>query len=255
MRGLKDRVVDELNGGKLAWFLTEVKENPTLELAIRENYVHIYYRGAEALKIEQSAGFKFTSYDKYFIAPELADEYAPLKRDARAQALYQRKFSTLTTAVDSWNNEKNRVAQENQQEIFTENPHLIDLNFLEVASDTHCDLVGVAQDKLVLSPFFQGASSLVDVATRYKLASTVLETKLEDFISSAQNIMTNYVSLGLLDAVLPTSGGAELVFIMVDCDKAAVSQAVSTIQVTTPYKVLFLSKDEKIVDYTKAESL
>lgn len=255
MRGLKDRIVDELNGGKLAWFLTEVKGNPKLKLAIRENFLHIYYRGAETLKIEMSAGFKFTTLEKYFFTPELAEEYAPLQRDARAQALYQRKFPTLTGAVDAWTATNHRDTQEKQQELASSNSHIVDMNFLTLGSDTACDLVGVAEGKVVLSPFFKGVDKLSGAAAQYTAAAALLEKDSDSLTTGMTNIMTNYVSLGLMTEVLPCDGAPELVFILVDCDKAAATQALQAVKGSVPYKVLFLSDADQVIDYSKAESL
>ena len=43
-------------GGKLSPLLTRIKEDDTLLLAIRDNYVNIYYRGGSLFKIEVVSG-------------------------------------------------------------------------------------------------------------------------------------------------------------------------------------------------------
>lgn len=253
MRGLKSRLIDELNTGKLTWFLTEVKDNPTLALTIRENFVQLYYRGAEVLKIQYSAGFKFSVDEKYFIAPELALEYEPLKRDARAYGLYQRKFSTLTTAVDSWLEENKRDLQEKQQDVFRENGHIIDMNFLPTDNENTCDLVAVDQGKVILSPFFCGQVP-GDVVGQYQIASDILSSSPELLETSTKNIMSNLVAMGLIAEELPCEG-VELIYVLVGCDKAAATQTLQGLQGSVSFKVLFLEESETNIDYSKAESL
>lgn len=52
MRGLQPQFILDLNELKLKSFLTSVKEDDTLCLEIRENYINIYYRGGNLFRIE-----------------------------------------------------------------------------------------------------------------------------------------------------------------------------------------------------------
>ncbi len=59
--------------GLLSPILTQVKKDHTLMLAIRENYINIYYRGGNILNVkENSNGFYQTSFD---------DQYNKLRQD------------------------------------------------------------------------------------------------------------------------------------------------------------------------------
>lgn len=53
MRGLSDTFIKELKSGFLKPVLDTVRSDPTLCLEIRKNYINIYYRGGNILKITQ----------------------------------------------------------------------------------------------------------------------------------------------------------------------------------------------------------
>ncbi len=62
MRGLSNDFMNDLKVGKLKNFLTSVKEDDTLSLEIRDNYINIYYRGGNIFRIEQCT----SEYKVYF---------------------------------------------------------------------------------------------------------------------------------------------------------------------------------------------
>lgn len=53
MRSINKRFINELLQGELSYFLSEVKNNITLSLEIRDGYINIYYRGGNLLRITQ----------------------------------------------------------------------------------------------------------------------------------------------------------------------------------------------------------
>jgi len=69
---LKQFVADD---GLLHPVLVAVREDPDLDLQIRDHYVNVYYRGSSLMKIRQPArtGSRLkTRFDKKYL-PELAD--------------------------------------------------------------------------------------------------------------------------------------------------------------------------------------
>ena len=59
MRGLSKNFMNDLKYDKLKNFLTSVKEDDTLSLEIRNNYINIYYRGGNIFRIENCpSGYK-----------------------------------------------------------------------------------------------------------------------------------------------------------------------------------------------------
>jgi hypothetical protein len=69
MRGLLNRFIDDLESGVLRGVLARVKEDATLCLEIRQDYINIYYRGGNAIKIkDKRAGNYEFSFDLKYIA-------------------------------------------------------------------------------------------------------------------------------------------------------------------------------------------
>jgi hypothetical protein len=64
-RGLSGPFLEDLEGGILAPLLERVKADDTLHLAIRKDYVNIYYRGGNLLRVEATRGPRRT-YRAFF---------------------------------------------------------------------------------------------------------------------------------------------------------------------------------------------
>jgi hypothetical protein len=83
MRELKQPFINDLNSGILSPILKKVKENHTLMLAIRKNYINIYYRGGNLLKIEEQKGHCYkTAFDTRYNKKGMNIPDLPSKREA-----------------------------------------------------------------------------------------------------------------------------------------------------------------------------
>jgi hypothetical protein len=81
MRALSDRFMDDLlkPDGILHPILARVKKDNTLMIAIRENYINIYYRGGNILRIhEQNKGNYKASFDSQYNLSDLVIPDSPL---------------------------------------------------------------------------------------------------------------------------------------------------------------------------------
>ncbi|MHB9068755.1 MAG: hypothetical protein ACYC54_00135 [Sedimentisphaerales bacterium] len=67
MRGLTDNFVNQLQCGLLTQILVAVKSDSTLCLEIRENYINIYYRGGNVIKIQENDGVFNASFDRKYL--------------------------------------------------------------------------------------------------------------------------------------------------------------------------------------------
>ncbi len=67
MRGLNDTFMNDLINGKLSPLLERVHADGTLDLQIREDYVNIYYRGGNILKLAHSAGTYVPHFDVNYL--------------------------------------------------------------------------------------------------------------------------------------------------------------------------------------------
>ena len=70
MRGLSEDFMKDLLKGELKGFLSAVKNDDTLCLEIRDNYINIYYRGGNLCRIKPSrtdAKYAMTFDERYVI--------------------------------------------------------------------------------------------------------------------------------------------------------------------------------------------
>lgn len=83
-RAVSDKFFDDLKTGILSSLTERVKRDDTLLLALRGNYVNIYYRGGAILKIEETGGGYNFSFDKSYAggaACNLPEPYRITKRE------------------------------------------------------------------------------------------------------------------------------------------------------------------------------
>jgi len=67
MRGLSGKFIKELKSGLLNPILSLVQKDSTLCLEIRENYINVYYRGGNLLRIEQKNDSCTVHFEKKYI--------------------------------------------------------------------------------------------------------------------------------------------------------------------------------------------
>lgn len=67
MRGLTDHFINQLKSGLLFPILGLVRLDSTLCIEIRENYINIYYRGGNILRIEEKSGSFNAWFDRNYL--------------------------------------------------------------------------------------------------------------------------------------------------------------------------------------------
>lgn len=71
MRALSENFIDDLKGGLLKSLLERVRQDDTLMLAIRDNYINIYYRGGNILNLEEKKGIYQPFFDRRYVKTEI----------------------------------------------------------------------------------------------------------------------------------------------------------------------------------------
>lgn len=245
MRGLKERFVEELLSGKLAWLLEEIKKNDELFLSIEKNAISVFYKGIQMLHVKPGGGYTFTIQEKFFTTEADKEEYAIFTRDKKAVSVYQRKFPTLLEIIDSASAVLCGQQDWHKQKIATVNPYIIAMDY-EYPADfggMTLDLLGIHQGKLVAIHHNLG-QSIVRVAPVYQATERVwnnAETK-ENLIQSAKNIAENLQALGLLKEPLELTQ-EELSFVAILTDT---NSAITIPEDTLPLKHLHI--DTSVVD-------
>lgn len=124
MRRLSETFMDTLKTGFLQPVLNLVKRDSTLCLEIRDNYVNIYYRGGNILKIEES-GISFnTFFDRNFLdegSTKVPKELPALLAGSDHVEKWIDAMPFLKHEMDLWFGENFREEREFQQLMVREN--------------------------------------------------------------------------------------------------------------------------------------
>jgi len=131
LRGLSETFMVELKKGRLHTILERIQKDDTLMLAIRENYINIYYRGGNILKITEKAGVYETYFDKNYDESELLVKHLPNPIASRGDAeLWVDNISILKQTMDFYFAKHQKPEREFQQLIAREN------NFSTVSNES-----------------------------------------------------------------------------------------------------------------------
>jgi hypothetical protein len=127
MRGLSQEMMNNLKNGELNSLLELVKHDHTLCLEIRENYLNIYYRGGNLLRIENERDHITVFFDSKYCGDKSILTHM---RESDIDG-WIKMIPTLKHEMDHWFvNKKESLEREFQQLILREN------NFCRIANDT-----------------------------------------------------------------------------------------------------------------------
>jgi hypothetical protein len=125
---MKDLLADD---GVLHPLLERIKQDDTLMLAIREDYINIYYRGGNILKVEEAkkknvAPYYKSSFEKSYNESEVAKLELPNKISTKNDAIaWVDAFQELKRIMDCYFLKHNNLEREFQQLVARENNFLI----------------------------------------------------------------------------------------------------------------------------------
>jgi len=117
MNDLKDK------GGILYPILSRVRQDDTLMLAIRDNYINVYYRGGSILKVEETQTNQYSAFfdSNYNIMKFDIPTLPPKLLSKNDTSKWVVSFPQLKAAMDSWLSKHNKPEREFQQLVAREN--------------------------------------------------------------------------------------------------------------------------------------
>lgn len=122
-RIISDTFISDLKEGILSPILTRIKRDETLFLAIRKNYINIYYRGGSLMKIqEQSLGQYSAFFDVKYNHRKEEFTLPPAKLNIPGTVdNWIKSFPRIKEMMDFWLLEHPKLEREFQQVVVREN--------------------------------------------------------------------------------------------------------------------------------------
>lgn len=123
MRGLTNDFMNDLKTGKLSGLLEQVIKDDTLCLAIRENYINVYYRGSNLLCVRTNGKKYRYHFDENYLKHG-SPHYIPLDDVGRLITIedYIKAFPLLKQEIDLWFHDNKRpYEREFQQHVMRDN--------------------------------------------------------------------------------------------------------------------------------------
>lgn len=124
MRGLSNKFLMNLKGGGFLHSLIQrVKADATLCLEIRENYINIYYRGGNILRIKEKDGY-VAWFDEKYCSNNIPSVIKTLPKKLKVESDVQSwiiAFPLLKQTMDFWFHKNPKAERECQQAILREN--------------------------------------------------------------------------------------------------------------------------------------
>jgi len=126
MKGLSTKFISDLSKGLLKPILERVKKDSTLCLEIRQNYINIYYRGGNIIRIEEKPGKYHASFDEEYINKPIPDRLSPFTKNCLLSSpsdvdLWINAIPLLKEQMDFWFAKHPKSEREFQQLIVREN--------------------------------------------------------------------------------------------------------------------------------------
>lgn len=171
MRGINDKFINDLKDGELSFFLEEIRaKRDLLSLEIRGDYINIYYRGGNIVKISQSNNrYSFFFDVKYcrseeYKKPEDNLYYQTLasmdKYDAQA---FINNFPVMQIVMDAWFKKYPKRERKFQQKLQSENAFVIDIEHqfnYDRQGGMRFDMIIVDSDKMYVTENKVGTSAI-----------------------------------------------------------------------------------------------
>lgn len=178
-RILDENFVKELLCGNLKDCLDYVRSDDTLDLEIRENYINIYYRGGNVLKVNKNGGCYQYEFDDNYLKTNpviLKDKLDKL----RNQTDWNNYFPKAKQAMDFYFSIHRKEEREFQQLVVREN------NYSSIANGTDYFIIDIEYDNHknarfdIIAVEWPSEASKRKLSKNYKPKLVIIEMKYGD---------------------------------------------------------------------------
>lgn len=273
MREINERFISDLKNGCLSYFLNQVKEkSDKLCLAIRDGYINIYYMGGNLLRITQKQnGYSFYFDAKYCLNKDDDKNYELLNSlDSNSVQDYIDNFELMMKEMESWLEAHPKKERIYQHELLANNKNVIDIEYATPKSkltgiklNMRLDMLMVDNDKLIIVENKYGTGAVTGsagVSKHYEDICNLLniEDLYDELIVSVEKIAKAKYELGLLDNPIKEidKSKTEILFLFADfnVNSDTLKNEVELMNVTYPFKVLYMDKEDSKIDLNKVKN-
>lgn len=269
IRGIKKEFVNELKNGSLEFFLDKIKNEPDkYVLGIRKNYINIYYRGGNILRIRWHRGNRYSfKFDiKYCKNKKASSKFEPLlKLDSNNAKDFIENFELMRLAMDYWFEEHRKKEREYQQRLFTANDCVIDIEYA-IGRSMRLDMIIVTGETLIVVENKYGIGAIkgnAGIRKHYEDFLKVFDKEdiYNEMLQSIANISQNMYELGLTDTVIDIQKikNKKIIFLMAGYNSQSIllDKQIEEIKEIKekkyPVDILFMNMDEYDINLNKAQ--
>jgi len=276
MRGLDHGFIEGFLSGDLYPILKTVNANNNLQMEVRGNYVNIYYKGGNALKISKTSRSYSYEFDEKYCVGSARQHEQPIVSAIKSKDPQQilTVFPRIFESMDTFFALHPKPERTIQHELITGSHQGLRVVDIEYAGwNIHdrlfrLDMLGVVKIdhgyRLVIVENKSGTGSIggsAGIKKHYDDIVSIISdsTAFNDLKQSVVNIIQNKHELGLLDFTLDFEDliETEILFVMVDFNQRskALDNAVASIVKSTPAKIIYMSSNKPNIPYSEAKDL
>ncbi|MDR2870443.1 MAG: hypothetical protein LBV04_08340, partial [Deferribacteraceae bacterium] len=211
-RELKPSFIAALLSGELAPLLAKVKSDSTLMLAIRENYINIYYLGGNAIKLDQYAkenGFNASTGD---YVKDGSLEKCPFSDAAALDEWFEKLKPAMKQSIEAHNKTERKIQQEIVKANFAIDQDYIIADIEVKVGDKEFDMLalkrlpnGKFQLSVIELKYGEGAFGNYKGSVKAGIVNHLQDfhaafSQIEEAKSMAISQLNTYIELGLLPA-------------------------------------------------------
>lgn len=276
IRGISSRFIDDLKNGEFSFFLNEAKSNSGICLEIRRNYINLYYKGGNAIRItEKSRGYSFHFDSKYCLNKDDDKHFQYLSSlDSSDARQFIAAWPTILCEMDSWFAVHPKPERDFQHNLIKQNqsdPIVLDIEYAGRTSDQHqfrLDMLAGTRTsegyKLIVIENKYGIGAIGGKAGLKKHYDDIVEILAQpasrnELFDSVINTANNKYELGLIQAPITREAiqSQEIMFVFADFNfkSKAIANEVKKITQSVPAKVIHMAANEAVINLAEAKDL
>ena len=236
-----------------------------MSLEVRGDYINIYYRGGNLLKIEQQKkGYKFYFDEKYCLNKNDDSAYEKLKAlNSHSAEEYASSFELMMREMDSWFAAHPKKEREYQHNLLIHNSCIIDIEY-QIKNTMRLDMIMVVEDRMIIVENKYGENAIsggAGLSKHYNDICAILNDDVlhEELLASIKNIASVKYRLGLIEKSIDDlkKEKTEILFLIAayNPNSMTINNEVCKMNISIPAQILFTKDTDYEINLEKAKDL